>query len=73
MPTNYTDQFFIIDPANPPSRGTALVVQNYSLTDQNDDGDIDKFDNDTVNGLDVTASWPGDTITIRLDGGASHC
>ncbi|WP_170430790.1 Hint domain-containing protein [Ruegeria arenilitoris] len=68
MPTTYTDQFFDMDPANPPAAGTTLTVQVYDLVDQNDDGDIDRFNNDTVNGVDVTRSWPGDTITINVPG-----
>ncbi|WP_170404568.1 Hint domain-containing protein [Ruegeria arenilitoris] len=68
MPTTYTDQFFDMDPANPPAAGTTLTVQVYDLVDQNDDGDIDRFNNDTVNGVDVTRSWPGDTVTINVPG-----
>ncbi len=68
MPTTYTDQFFDMDPANPPAAGTTLTVQKYDLVDQNDDGDIDRFNNDTVNGVDVTRSWPGDTVTINVPG-----
>ena len=70
MPTTYTDQFFDMDPANPPGRGTTLTVQNYNLVDNNDDGDIDRFNTDTVDGVDVTASYPGDTVTIRLPDGS---
>lgn len=68
MPTSFTDQFFTFDPANPPSAGTAVAFQEYTLTDQNDDGDIDEFDDDAVAGLDVSASWPGDTVTINVPG-----
>lgn len=68
MPTTYTDQFFFMDPANPPAVGTSLTVQNLDMIDQNDDGDIDQFDNDSVNGSDVTNSWPGDTVTINVPG-----
>ena len=35
MPTTYTDQFFDMDPANPPAAGTTLTVQVYDLVDQN--------------------------------------
>lgn len=69
MPTNYTDQFFFIDPYSPPGRGTALTFQKLSFVDQDDDGDIEASGNDTVNGLDVTASYPGDTVRIRLADG----
>ncbi|TMV05521.1 Hint domain-containing protein [Ruegeria sediminis] len=68
MPTSYTDQFYLMDPANPPPAGTNLTVQNLVMIDQNDDGDIDRFNNDRVNGSDVQSSWPGDTITINVPG-----
>ena len=41
----------------------------YELLDNNDDGDVDRFDGDSVNGFDVTSSWPGDTVTIDIGGG----
>lgn len=68
MPTTYTDQFFTFDPANPPAGGTSVTFVNYSMTDQNDDGDLDRFNNDSVNGSDITASYPGDTVTINVPG-----
>lgn len=71
MPTSYVDQFYLMDPASPPSVGTLLTPVSYTLIDQNNDGDIDRFDNDSINGIDVTSSWPGDTITVNLTGGGS--
>lgn len=71
MPTTYTDQFYVMDPYAPPPVGTSLVVQTFDLIDQNDDGDIDRFNNDSVDGVDVTSSYPGDTVTVTLPGGAS--
>ena len=68
MPTTYTDQFFIIDPFNPPPPGTAMNFVTYTFIDQNDDGDIDAFDNDSVNGFDVTSSWPGDVVNVNVGG-----
>lgn len=68
MPTSVVDQFFSLDPANPPPVGSNVAVTSRFLTDQNDDGDIDEFDNDAVSGVDVTASWPGDTVTINVEG-----
>ena len=68
MPTNYTDQFFLMDPANPPPVGTLLTVSVRTLTDQNDDGDIDRFNGDAINGVDIVNSWPGDTVTINVAG-----
>lgn len=71
MPTTYTDQFYTFDPANPPPSGTAVTFSTFSLTDKNDDGDIDRFDGDSVNGSDVSSSYPGDTVTITVAGGGN--
>ena len=68
MPTSFTDQFFTFDPANPPPVGAPVNVSKFTLVDQNDDGDVDEFDDDAVAGLDVTASWPGDTVTVSVPG-----
>ncbi|GAB4382161.1 Hint domain-containing protein [Albidovulum sp.] len=68
MPTNYTDQFYLLDPANPPSPGTAVNFVQYTATDANDDGDLDRFNNDSLNGSDIRSSWPGDTVTINVPG-----
>ncbi|MBU2992238.1 Hint domain-containing protein [Octadecabacter sp. 1_MG-2023] len=68
MPTTYTDQFFTFDPANPPAGGTSVTHVSYDLIDQNDDGDVDRFNNDSVNGSDVSSSYPGDTVTINVPG-----
>ncbi len=68
MPATYNDQFFVIDPYAPPPVGTAMNFVLYDLTDQNDDDDIDRFDGDSVDGFDVTASYPGDTVTINVPG-----
>ncbi len=71
MPTTYTDQFYVIDPYAPPPVGTSLVVQTFDLIDQNDDGDVDRFNGDSVDGVDVTAAYPGDTVTVNLSGGGT--
>ncbi|MGI9394771.1 MAG: Hint domain-containing protein [Boseongicola sp.] len=68
MPTSYTDQFYLFDPANPPAVGSAVSFSVLSMTDENDDDDLDRFDNDSVDGSDITASWPGDTVTINVPG-----
>ena len=68
MPTSYTDQFFTFDPANPPPGGSAVSFSVFSMTDQNDDDDLDRFNNDSVDGSDITRSWPGDTVTINVPG-----
>lgn len=71
MPTTYTDQFFLINPAAPPAAGTALSPVKYTITDQNSDGLIGVANNDLVNGSDITASYPGDTVRIRLADGTT--
>lgn len=68
MPTTYKDQFFTIDPYNPPPVGTPLTFSRFEMIDENDDGDLDRFDNDSVNGQDITSSWPGDTVTVNVPG-----
>ncbi|WP_050605927.1 Hint domain-containing protein [Ruegeria sp. 6PALISEP08] len=68
MPTTYRDQFYTFDPANPPPLGTAITVTSLDLTDVDDDGEIDAPSGDTVNGQDVTNSWPGDTVTVNVSG-----
>ncbi|SLN34383.1 Hint domain-containing protein [Pseudooctadecabacter jejudonensis] len=39
-----------------------------TLTDQNDDGDVDRFNGDAIGGVDISASYPGDTVTISVVG-----
>ncbi|MFT7594594.1 MAG: hypothetical protein ACI8R4_001915 [Paracoccaceae bacterium] len=68
MPASYTDQFFTIDPFNPPPVGTQLNLSTFTLIDQNDDDDFDRFDNDSVDGFDITSSWPGDVVTVNVPG-----
>lgn len=71
MPTSYTDQFYVMDPWAPPPVGTFLAVSSFVLVDQDDDGDIDAGGGDTVDGQDVTSSYPGDTVTVNLSGGGT--
>lgn len=68
MPTTYTDQFFVMDPGNPPAGGTALTVQTFNFVDNDDDGFIGTGVGDTFNGLTVTSVWVGDTITVNIPG-----
>jgi len=58
-----------MDPYAQPPVGTFLPVVTLTLVDQDDDGDIDRFGNDTIDGQDVTQSYPGDTVTVNLTGG----
>ncbi len=68
MPATYLDQFFILDPYNPPPFGTPLAISKFNLVDQNDDNDFDRFNDDSIDGSDITASWPDDTVTVDVPG-----
>jgi hypothetical protein len=68
MPTTYTDQFFVMDPGNPPAVGTFLTPQQFSYVDQNDNGQISPSGNDSFNGRDITSVWRGDQITVTMGG-----
>ena len=65
----YTDQFYYIDPGNPPAEGTALSPTQLTLNDRNNDNWITPsnawFGYDTVDGQRVTDVWRGDTITVQ--------
>lgn len=65
MPTNHSDQFYVMDPGNPPSSGTPLTVQNFNFVDNNDDGFIGTGVGDTFNGNPVTSVWVGDRVLVR--------
>lgn len=76
MPTTYTDQFFILDPANPGANGTApgtaLTFQKLDIVDQNDDDLINRLNGDSVDGVDITASYFDDIVTIQLPDGSTE-
>ncbi len=70
MPTTYSEQFFAIDPSSPPPGGTALNVQQLNLVDQQDNGMITTNGNngDRIDGSDIRQMYPGDTITVVMQG-----
>lgn len=68
MPTSYFDQFFIIDPFAPPPAGTVLNENFWEAIDQNDNGFLQRNGNDSINGFDITRVYPGDTITVTMNG-----
>ena len=70
MATNYTDQFYYIDPGNPPVAGTVLNVSLETLRDKNDNGLIDDDDGDRVAGKKVLGVYNGDTITVENPDGS---
>ncbi|MDG1862705.1 MAG: Hint domain-containing protein [Yoonia sp.] len=48
-----------------------MTSVSYTLTDQNNDGDIDRFSGDSINGIDIVNSWPGDTVKVTLPDGSA--
>lgn len=68
MPTSYTDQFFMIDPFNVPD-GTSVTFVTMTLLDSNDDDLIDNSSSDTVGGVSISTSYPGDIVEIDIGGG----
>ena len=68
MPTTYTDQFFVMDPGNPPAAGTNLTAQSFDFVDSDDNGLIEPNVGDTANGAQVTSVWVDDTITVTMNG-----
>ena len=68
MATDYTDQFYVMDPGNAPPAGSALQVQQFTFTDRNDNGIIRPGDRDLFEGNRITSVWYGDTVTVRIPG-----
>ncbi len=68
MPTSYTDQFWTLDPFSPPPAGTLLTVSAYTITDQNDDDFLTGFGGDSINGIDISQTYLGDTVTVTIGG-----
>ncbi|MDU9005213.1 Hint domain-containing protein [Sedimentitalea todarodis] len=68
MPTTYTDQFWTLDPFSPPGAGTLLTFTVYDIIDQNDDDFLTGAGGDTINGIDITQTYLGDTVTVDIGG-----
>lgn len=66
MPTTYKDQFFRMDPANPPGFGTLLTVERAEFVDSNDNGRINSNSGDTFEGIGISAVWRNDSIVINV-------
>ncbi len=66
----YKDQYFTIDPGNPPGFGTSLTVERGEFNDNNNNGQINSgaAAGDTFNGIAITAVWRNDSITINVPG-----
>lgn len=68
----YYDQFWIMDPYAPPPPGTTLTVHYFSVVDNNNNNLINRFNNDSVDGVDIRQVYPGDTVTVNLAGGGTQ-
>ncbi|MCB2129354.1 MAG: Hint domain-containing protein [Rhodobacteraceae bacterium] len=70
MPTTYTDQFYLIDPYNPPPAGTVLTPITLNLVDKTSNGTITSTGStgDSLGGIDITAVYRGDTVTVNHNG-----
>lgn len=70
MPTTYTDQFYQMDPANPPPAGTVLTPVTLDLVDRTSNNVITSTgsNGDSLDGVDITAVYNGDTITVDHNG-----
>lgn len=66
----YRDQYFTMDPGNPPGFGTSLTVQRGDFNDNNNNGQINSgaAAGDTFNGIAITSVWRNDTVTINVPG-----
>lgn len=72
MPTSFQDEFWILDPFSPPPVGTLLTVNFLTVTDQNDNNLVNRFSNDSIDGVDITQSYPGDVVTVDLSDGSGQ-
>lgn len=70
MPTEFQDQVWSLNPFAPPPVGTVMTVSTVTLTDFDDDDDIEGATGDLVNGEEILQSWPGDTVTVELSDGS---
>lgn len=62
MPTNYTDQFFVVP------FGGFQAPADLAIVDQDDNGSLEPGSGDTINGSPITISNPNVTINIFVFG-----
>jgi hypothetical protein len=68
MATKYTDQFWVMDPAEPPKEGEWLKTVEMTFLDRGGDGRISGSGYDQIDGHQVTDVWYGDTVTVKMPG-----
>ncbi|WBU60608.1 Hint domain-containing protein [Paracoccus albus] len=69
MAQEYQDQFYFIDPNNPPDIGTPLSPVNLTITDNNDDANISERVGDAIDGVAIRNVYDGDSIEVRQSDG----
>lgn len=67
----YSDQFYVMDPGNPPPSGTQLTVEQFQFDDSDDDDFIEPNVGDTFDGSEITAVWDGDRILVEYPDGST--
>jgi len=72
MPIIFTDQFWVMDPYSPPPPGTVLTVQNFTVRDNNSNNLLSRRGGDSINGSDIRAVYPGDTVKVVYLDGSIH-
>lgn len=72
MATTYLDQFYVMDPGNPPASGTALTPAKFAIVDSNDDNLLTSNGIDSIDGSLVNNVWVGDTINLRYPDGSTQ-
>lgn len=69
MATSTTDQFYTIDPADPPQSGTRLMPVAMKIIDADGNGVLEP--GDMIDGHVITAVWRGDEIVVS-DSSGTH-
>ncbi|MGD9916433.1 MAG: Hint domain-containing protein [Paenirhodobacter sp.] len=72
MATTYIDQFYVMDPANPPAAGTLLDPVQLEITDRNNDDWLSTGARDRIDGQKINQVWVNDTITVTGLNGVTH-
>lgn len=67
----YSDQFYEMDPGNPPPSGSSLTVEQYNFEDSDEDGFIEPNEGDSFDGSEVTAVWVDDRILVEYPDGST--
>ncbi|MBM1220638.1 Hint domain-containing protein [Ponticoccus sp. SC2-23] len=67
----YTDQFYVMDPGNPPPVGTPLTVETFDFEDADDNDLIEPNVGDEFDGSEITSVWVNDQITVVYSDGTS--